>query len=274
MRAASLPSPGCCARWRAFSRCKKRPRGAVGLGRMTPGGGEVADRLLGAERRALEGGGQEAGSPVVRAGLRHAARIGDGDERRQVLVLAAERVADPRADAREAVEREAGGQEVLGRAVRVALAGQRVDEAMSSVSSARCGIRSRDHLAGLAARAERVLRSGQVARRALERDGRPAGQRLAVALDQLRLVVPGVELADGAGAEDDDDVLRLRREVRRPRRERPGRIDDRRRRCAASRPSRPSRFASAIEPSAVALLGEKLPAIEQERRPAGERCSA
>ena len=47
-----------------------------------------------------------------------------------------------------------------------------------------------------------------------------AGHRLAVALDQLGLVVPGIEVAARPGAEDHEHPLGLRREVRRARRER------------------------------------------------------
>src|SRR5262249_6279904 len=44
--------------------------------------------------------------------------------------------------------------------------------------------------------------------------------RLPVALDELRLVVPRVDVTDGPGAEDEEDALRLRLEVRPARRER------------------------------------------------------
>jgi len=48
----------------------------------------------------------------------------------------------------------------------------------------------------------------------LEGDGGAAGEGLVVPLDELGFVVPGFELADGTGAEDDDDVFCLAREMR------------------------------------------------------------
>jgi hypothetical protein len=74
-----------------------------------------------------------------------------------------------------------------------------------------------DHLAGLAAGAKFVLRSRQFACRPLKRDGRTVRERLAVLLDQFGLEIPGLQLADGAGAEDDEHVFRFTREVRRSR---------------------------------------------------------
>src|SRR4051812_9737625 len=79
------------------------------------------------------------------------------------------------------------------------------------------------HLAGLAARAEFPDRRDEIAVGALERDeALGAGHELAVALDELGLVVERVDVADGAGAEDDEDSLCARGEVRIARRE--GRI--------------------------------------------------
>ncbi len=66
-----------------------------------------------------------------------------------------------------------------------------------------------DPFAGLAALAKRVLRASEIAGRSLKGDLWSAGERLVVPLDEFRLVVPGFELADGARAEDDDDVLGL-----------------------------------------------------------------
>ena len=84
-----------------------------------------------------------------------------------------------------------------------------------------------DPFAGLAVLAEAVLGPGQVARRALERHGRPARQRFAVPLDQLGFVVPGLELTHRAGTEDHDDVLRLSGEMWRSGCVGSGGVDDR-----------------------------------------------
>ena len=110
---------------------------------------EVPHGFLGTERRRLERGRQESGAPVVRAILRHAARIGDGDEGGQILVLAAERVGDPRAEAGKTVQHEAGREKVLGGAVRVGLAGERMDErdVVGQLREMRDHVG--DHLAGL-----------------------------------------------------------------------------------------------------------------------------
>ena len=76
----------------------------------------------------------------------------------------------------------------------------------------------RDHVAhpfaGLAALAAGVLRAGEIACGPLDGDSGAAGQGLVVPLDEFGFVVPGFELADGTCAEDDDDVFRLRGEVR------------------------------------------------------------
>ena len=56
---------------------------------------KVPDRLFGAEGCALKSSRQEAGAPVVRAGLRDSTRVGDGDECREVLILTAQSVSDP-----------------------------------------------------------------------------------------------------------------------------------------------------------------------------------
>lgn len=147
------------------------------------GRGEVAHGFLRAEGRALKRSGQEAGAPVVRAGLRHAARVGNGDVGGQVLVLAAQCIRHPRAEAGKAIEREAGGEEVLGGAVRVGRAGERVDEGDFVRESGEVRNQVADPLAGPPVLAEGVLRAREISRRALERDGGTAGQRLVVPLD-------------------------------------------------------------------------------------------
>ena len=161
---------------------QKRARGAIRSGR-NAGRGQMAHRILGTERRALKRCGKKARSPVVGTILRHAARIQDGNERRHLLILAPERVTHPRAEAREAIEHEAGGEEVLGGTVGVAFAGQRMNE--GDVVGEFCEMRDQvgDHLAGLAARTEFILRPSEIARRALKRHRGSARQRLVVPLD-------------------------------------------------------------------------------------------
>jgi hypothetical protein len=180
---------------------------------------EVWNRFVRIERRALKRRRQECAVPVIRADLRHAAGIGNCHERRQVLILGAEGVANPRAEAWKAVEREAGAHLVLGRAVRVRLAGQRMDEAQVVGQLGHVWQQVRDHLAALAAGAEFPRRTRQVAVLALKCDQLAiARQRLPVPLDQLRLEVPSINVTQRPGAEDDENLLSPGREVRRPRR--------------------------------------------------------
>ena len=89
---------------------------------------------------------------------------------------------------------------------------------MSSTSSPRWGSRSEVLLplcpAGGTARAA----PGQVAVLPLERDEPLVPRhRLAVVTDQVRLVIERIDMAERPGAEDDQDVLRPRLEVRGPR---------------------------------------------------------
>ena len=83
-----------------------------------------------------------------------------------------------------------------------------------------------DPLASLAALAKRVLRPCEIARRSLEGHGGASGQRFVVPLDQLWLVVPGLQLADRACAKDDDDVLRFAWKMRLSRRIGTRRVND------------------------------------------------
>ena len=64
---------------------------------------KVRNGLIGVEGGALKNCGKKAGRPVVRAGLGHAARIGDGHESRQVLVHCSQGVRDPGAGAGKTV---------------------------------------------------------------------------------------------------------------------------------------------------------------------------
>ena len=90
---------------------------------------KVVDRFGGVKGRPLECRWQKTGSPAVDARLGRAARVGDGDVRREVVVLAAQSVTGPSSHAREPLQRGAGAHVIFGRAVRVRFAGERVDEA-------------------------------------------------------------------------------------------------------------------------------------------------
>ena len=69
---------------------------------------QVENRIAGgAKNGPLIRRGKITGSPVVRTVVRTAARIEEHDERRQILVLRAEPVSHPRANAREARQQRA-----------------------------------------------------------------------------------------------------------------------------------------------------------------------
>ena len=90
---------------------------------------KVVDRLGGVEGCSLERHRQKTGSPAIDARLGCAARIGDGDIGRQIIVLATKRITCPRSHAWEPLQGVPGAHVVFARAVRVRLAGERVDEA-------------------------------------------------------------------------------------------------------------------------------------------------
>src|SRR5262249_43239899 len=156
---------------------------------------------------ALKHGRQEAVSPVGGALLRVAAGIGDRDVGRKVLVLGAERVAHPCAGAGKSLERESGAHEHFAGPVSVRLRGQRMDEAHLVGAFGQMGQQVRDPFAAFTALAEGPWATREVAVFALERDQLvDTRQRLAVALPEGRLVVPGVEVADSARTEDVQDA--------------------------------------------------------------------
>ena len=171
---------------------------------------KVVDRLGGVEGRPLECRRQKTGSPAVDARLGRAARVGDGDVCREVVVLAAQRVTGPRSHAREPLQRVAGAHVVFARAVRVRLAGERVDEAQLVRHLPDVRNEIGDLFAALTVRPERPWAPVQASLFALKGD-EAAGSRqgLAVAPDELRLVVEGVNLAARPGAENHQHLLRL-----------------------------------------------------------------
>src|SRR5262249_60002794 len=81
-----------------------------------------------AERRSLISRGHIAGAPVRRAVDRPAAIVGEDYEARQILVLAAQTVSDPTADAGMAGEDAASAHLKDRRAVRRALGVHRTDQ--------------------------------------------------------------------------------------------------------------------------------------------------
>ena len=74
------------------------------------------------------GHGQEARGEVPLRVVGQASRVGQDDERRQVVRQRAQAIRDPGPQAREAREQEPGVHHVAGRAVDVRLRGQRHQE--------------------------------------------------------------------------------------------------------------------------------------------------
>ena len=163
-----------------------------------------------------------AAARPARAGLQH-------DEAGQVVRLAADAVGDPRPHARPA---ELACEPVLtnslaGAWLKTSVATDRTI-ARSSTTPAMCGRHSETQAPDSPCWANLRLVPSSFGRLLGERvhEGEPLplderlGDRLAVVLLELRLVVEQLELARAAGHEQVDDALRLRREVARPRRQR------------------------------------------------------
>ena len=225
MRASISGSPSCLGRVRvqvaaAGRACSRR------LSRDDAGGvAEVQHGVLaGAELHALVLRRQEAAAP--QAGVERLvdlARRDEHDERRQVLVVAAEAVVQPRAHARPAGDLRAGLEERDRRVVVDRLGVHRADEA--EVVDDLGGVRQQlaDPRAACAVLREFEERAGQRQRRLVARHaGEPlalahgVGQLLAVPLVEQRLVVEHLQLRRPAGHEQVDDALRLGGEVQLP----------------------------------------------------------
>ena len=207
---------------------EEAPCGGVRIGGDGGWRKKVAHGLRGAQRSSLEHRGKEAWAPVVGTCLWDASWVWYGHVSREVLVLTSEGVTNPGTDAREAVEDEPGGEEVLGGAVRVAFAGERVHEGDVIGEFGEVRDHLRDPLAGLSSLPEGVLRASEFAGGTLEGDWGAILERLSVHADEFGFVVPCLELADGACAEDHDDTVRLRGVVCGARREGMARIELRR----------------------------------------------
>ena len=141
---------------------QKAPSGGISAGCDCARRGEIADRVPGTERGALEFCWEEARTPVVDAGLGNATRIGNGNKGRQVLVRCSEGVSHPGSDTRKAVKGKAGRKEVLCGAVRIGVAGKGVHEGHLVDQFPKVRKHVGDHLAALPSRPELILRAGQI----------------------------------------------------------------------------------------------------------------
>src|SRR4051794_5217586 len=156
---------------------------------------QVRNRLFSIERGPLKYSRQERRVPMVRPDLRHSAGIGNGDKGWQILVLRSQRVTHPGAHAREAIDREPCAHLVFRRPMRVAPSRHRMDEAKVVSQPGQMRQQIRNHFPALPARPELPWAADEVPVLALERNELVhAWHAVAIALDQLRFVVPSVEV--------------------------------------------------------------------------------
>ena len=151
---------------------------------------------------ALMLGRQERGVPVLGAVAGEAAMIGQHDERRQVLVHAAQTVTDPAAHAGKPRKLEAGRLKIGRLAVNAGLADHVVDKRHVIHATAERGRDLAEHLAAAAIGLELPQRTQPGAETVLERlDVFAEIGLFAVMLDQGRLVIEQVDVTGAAGHE-------------------------------------------------------------------------
>ena len=126
---AQIAVPGMTRKMTLVQQLEKIARAGFGSGRNFPGRFQIRNRFVGREGGALKHRGQEGRVPMVRPHLGHAARIGNGHERGQVLLLAAQGIRRPRAHAGKTIQGETGAHLIFRRAMRVRFRGHRMDEA-------------------------------------------------------------------------------------------------------------------------------------------------
>ena len=151
------------------------------VGRDAGGHRDVAHWLLRRHHHGLILSRQKAVAPIRFSVGRLAANVGNRDVGGQVVVFAAQRVANPCAGRRKALEDRAGIHKHAARAVRVGLRLHRMNERDVIDVPRKMRQQAADHLAALAGGPERPRALHQVAVFALEaHEPLLAGQRLAV----------------------------------------------------------------------------------------------
>ena len=184
----------------------------------------VDRRTLGLQGRPLIDPRQEAAPPVLGVPLGQSAPFGvvHHHEPRQVLVLAAESVGDPRADGREAHPRHAGVDLEQRRRMVVGVGPARMDERhlVDVLRHPREDVRA--PRSALAVLRETERRLHQPADGVLKETGCVVEvlQRQPVPFLQLGFVVPGIDVGRPAVHEQVDDRLRPSRKVPVPRSQR------------------------------------------------------
>ena len=152
--------------------------------------------------------GQKTGREVASVIVGKTSRIRDDDERRQIIVEAAERVGNPCAHAREAGRHEAGVLHVTGRAMHVRLGSHRHQERQIVDALGDIWKNGADPASALAVLLEFERTLHHAAGRTGGRfDARARIELLAAQFDQLRFVIEGIHLAGAAVHEKLDDAL-------------------------------------------------------------------
>src|SRR5216683_1651527 len=173
---------------------------------------EVEDWVCGAwpDHGSLVGSRKKTSAPIGRAVWGKAARIRQDHEGRQVFRQAPQAVTDPAPHARKTGEHKAGALHKRRRPVDIRLGHHGVNEGDVVHTAGQVGQEAADVLATLPARLPGPRALHVRSRRTLKELNLAAGIKLlSVALDQLRLVVEGVNLAGGAGHEQLDYALGL-----------------------------------------------------------------
>ena len=185
---------------------QQRQAVALGLGcDVLQGGGrtQVRDglRAAGVDDRALMRHRQEAGTEVALLIVRQPLRVGQHHERREVVRLATERIADPRTETREAWQQEARVHQVASGTMDVRPRHHRHQE--------RHVVHAHGQMRQQAAHPATALSALPELKGRLEHSARLAGGRLdafvcarvellPVALDQFRFVIEQIDLAGAA----------------------------------------------------------------------------
>src|SRR4051794_9529105 len=145
---------------------------------------------------------------MVWANLRHTPRIGNSHEGWEILVFTAQCITNPRSHAGKTIEGEAGAHLIFGRTVRVRVGRHRMDETHFVRQGSEVRKHFGNHLSGLSPRPEFPQRLSEGAIRALEGDQLfTPGEGLAVALDELGLVIPNVKMTERARTKDYEHIL-------------------------------------------------------------------
>ena len=172
--------------------------------------------LAAAENRALVDGREVA--RAIRAGAGFHRAIAHDDEGGEVLIFAAEAIDGPGAERRAAGELRAAGAEVDGRGVVEGVAVATADDGQIIGMFGEMGVEGGDLQAGFAAAIELPRRAAHEGFSEIDAAGDEAfaegtGEGLAVVLAEGRFGVEGIDVADAAVHEEEDDVFGLRRKV-------------------------------------------------------------